>query len=108
MDNKKTFPFILHFIFITAFLVLVSISFTFHLLCLLFCSMLVSPGFRQATEHLNPVPVITVDQPLYAIAKKIQWTWPRIYGEDKFVVMMGGLHIEMALLKSWREVDGQV
>ena len=56
---------------------------------------------KQATELVNPrqVPVLTLDQPLYAIAKKIQWTWPGIYGEDKFVVMMGRLHVEMALLK---------
>ncbi len=53
----------------------------------------------KTTEHLNPgqVPVMTLDQPLFAIAKKIQWTWPA-YGEDKFVLLMGGLHIEMALL----------
>ena len=31
----------------------------------------------KATEHLNPgqIPVLTVDQPLYAIAKVIQWSW---------------------------------
>eukprot|EP00745_Piridium_sociabile_P034704 TRINITY_DN5991_c0_g1_i13.p1 TRINITY_DN5991_c0_g1~~TRINITY_DN5991_c0_g1_i13.p1 ORF type:complete len:843 (-),score=177.10 TRINITY_DN5991_c0_g1_i13:511-3039(-) len=27
----------------------------------------------------------------------MQWTFPDIFGEDKFVVMLGGLHIEMAL-----------
>ncbi len=27
----------------------------------------------------------------------MQWTFPDIFGEDKFVVMFGGLHIEMAL-----------
>ena len=33
---------------------------------------------QQATEHVNPgqTPVFTVDQPLYAIAKRIQWKWP--------------------------------
>ena len=41
---------------------------------------------------------MTVDQPLVAIAKKIQWSWPDVYGESKYVVMMGALHIEMALL----------
>ncbi len=53
---------------------------------------------QRATEHVNhgQVPVITVDQPLYAIAKKIQWTW---YGESKFVVMLSGLHIEMSFLR---------
>lgn len=56
---------------------------------------------KQATDLVNKgqVPVMTVDQPLYALAKKIQWTWPDIYGEQKFVVMMGGLHIEMSFLK---------
>ena len=39
----------------------------------------------------------TCDQPLVAILKSIQWQLPDIYGEDKYVVMMGGLHIEMAL-----------
>ena len=29
--------------------------------------------------------------------KKMQWTFPDIFGEDKFVVMLGGLHIETAL-----------
>jgi len=38
-----------------------------------------------------------VDQPLFDLAKKMQWTFPDIFGEDKFVVMLGGLHIEMAL-----------
>ena len=30
---------------------------------------------QQATEHISPaqVPVITMDQPLYAIGKTIQW-----------------------------------
>ncbi|KAK3750312.1 hypothetical protein QZH41_001772 [Actinostola sp. cb2023] len=32
-------------------------------------------------------------------AKQIQWKKAEEYGEEKFVVMMGGLHIEMASLK---------
>lgn len=54
---------------------------------------------KQITDHLNPqqIPVLVVDQPLYDIAKKMQWTFPESLGEDKFVVMLGGLHIEMAL-----------
>ena len=53
---------------------------------------------KSAVEHLNPgqTPMLTFDQPLYAIAKQIQWTWTDDYGEDKFVIMLGGLHIEMA------------
>jgi len=51
---------------------------------------------------LNPgqVPVITGDQPIYAVMKQIQWLWPNRYGEDKFVIMFGSLHIELAALKS--------
>lgn len=40
-------------------------------------------------------PVIATDQPLYALAKQIQWQW-QLCGEDKFIVMFGGLHVEMA------------
>ena len=28
----------------------------------------------------------------------ILWNWPESYGEGKFVVLLGGLHIEMATL----------
>ncbi len=56
---------------------------------------------KKAVEILNPgqVPIITVDQPLYTIAKQIQWSWPATHGEDHFIVMFGRLHIEMAALK---------
>ena len=55
---------------------------------------------QQAVHHLNPgqVPVLTLDQPLHAIAKQIQWNWSSGYGEDKFVILLGGLHLEMASL----------
>ena len=46
------------------------------------------------------MPVTAADQPKYAVAKQVQWHWPEIYGEDKFIMMLGGLHIEMAALKS--------
>lgn len=57
---------------------------------------------KTAVSHLNAdqTPVITFDQPLYTLAKTIQWNWPSIYGEDKFVIMLGGLHTEMAALKA--------
>jgi len=66
---------------------------------------------KSAVEHLNAeqTPVLTFDQPLYALAKQIQWKWPEKYGEDKFVVMFGGLHIEMAALKTigdWLQGSG--
>ena len=68
---------------------------------------------QQAVEHVNPgqVPVITVDQPLFAICKEIQWTWPEKYGEAMFVMMLGGLHTEMAtmnVLGDWLEGSGWV
>ena len=48
---------------------------------------------KAAIEHVNPqIPVLTVDQPLYAKLKLIQWKIPDIYGEDKFVIILGGLH----------------
>ena len=55
----------------------------------------------KAIDHLHPgqKPVITMDQPLFCIAKQIQWTWPDAFGKDRFVVVMGGLHIEMNVLK---------
>ena len=38
-----------------------------------------------------------MDQPLFTIAKRIHWSLPELYGEEKFVIMFGGLHIEIAL-----------
>ena len=57
---------------------------------------------KDAISHLNPnqVPVITADQPIYPLAKQVQWHWPDRYGEDRFVVMFDGLHIEMAAFRS--------
>jgi len=54
---------------------------------------------RQAINYLNPgqIPVSTFDQPLFALAKLVQWKWPSTHGESVHVVMFGGLHIEMAL-----------
>lgn len=52
---------------------------------------------REAVAFLNPgqTPILAADQPLYAMAKEIQWYWPEEYGEDKFVIMF-----EMTALKS--------
>lgn len=54
---------------------------------------------QQITAHLNPgqITVTAFDQPLFALAKAVQWCWPESYGERNHVVMLGGLHIEMAL-----------
>ena len=39
---------------------------------------------RKAVEIINPgqVSIITVDQPLYTLAKQIQWSWPDTYSEN--------------------------
>ena len=57
---------------------------------------------RDTVAFLNPgqTPVIGADQPLYALAEQIKWQWPEKYGEDKFVLMFGGLHTEMAAFSS--------
>ena len=43
--------------------------------------------------------VATADLPLYALAKQIQWSFSDTYGETVFVLLLGGLHIEMNVLK---------
>ena len=54
---------------------------------------------QQAIAFLNPgqIPVSFFDQQLYAVAKYVQWAWPDTHDEQNHVVMMGGLHMEMAL-----------
>jgi len=46
---------------------------------------------RNAVEHLNPgqIQMVTFDQPLFALAKQIQWKWPHEYSEEKFVILFG-------------------
>ena len=68
---------------------------------------------KQILLKINPdqCPVITADQPVYALGKQIQWMYPKLYGEDKLVMMMGALHIEMAFLNAigdWMEGSGWV
>ena len=55
---------------------------------------------KMAIHHVNrsQVPVIALDQPLFALAKQLQWSLAE-FNEDRFVVMLGGLHIEMAAFK---------
>jgi len=56
---------------------------------------------NKVVGQLNPgqTPVVTFGQPLYALAKQIQFMCSDRYGEDKLVVMFGWLHSEMAVLK---------
>ena len=54
----------------------------------------------KAIEFLNPgqTPMITFDQPLYAISKQLQWNFTNQCGQERFVIMLGPLHTEMAFL----------
>jgi len=64
---------------------------------------------KAAVNHVNPTqtPVIALDQPLFALAKLIRWNWPLTQGEKKFVLMLGGLYIEMEALKLFGDwLDG--
>jgi len=58
---------------------------------------------KRATHFLNPeeILVISLDAPLFALAKFVQWNWSQTHGEKNFVVMFGGLHIEMAMWKTF-------
>ena len=55
---------------------------------------------KNAIAYLNPgqVPVVAFDQPLYSIAKQLQWYYSDHYGITIFVIMMGALHIKMSFL----------
>ena len=62
---------------------------------------------KAVVVHLNPgqVPVLVAYQPLFLIAKKIQWNYPQIFGEEQFVVFLGGMQVEMMasrLLGNWQ------
>ena len=53
--------------------------------------------------------MLTTDQPFYFICKKIQWNRHADWGKDLFVILMGGLHIEMCVLNiigHWLEDSG--
>ncbi|KAJ8894213.1 hypothetical protein PR048_006823 [Dryococelus australis] len=62
-------------------------------------------------KYLNPnqTPVLIGDQPLFVLMNRIQYSLLEEHGEDKFVVMIGGLHIKPAALRMaghWLEGSG--
>ena len=64
---------------------------------------------KQATNLLNPgqIPVTTFDQPLFALAKLVQWHFPATHGGGQYVAMLGGFHTEMALTEIyWKALGG--
>ena len=65
---------------------------------------------EKTVQHLNPgQPIVTtLDQPLYAIAKKLQWYLEK-FGATKFVFVLGSLHTEMAMVSTlgdWLKESG--
>ena len=47
---------------------------------------------------------VSGDQPLFALMKKVQWKFPERLGEDRLVVMMGSLHLEMSMWGAIRKL----
>ena len=70
------------------------------------------PSSKRQLKWKIQVPILTVDQPLYALAKKIQWLWPDEYGEAHYVVLIGDLLFGIAFLKfiggDWLECSGLI
>ena len=72
--------------------------------------------FKEAVEHLNPnqTPVLTMDQPLSAIAKEIQytWLWSDSFCNHKYVIMTGGWCVGSTCWvgpeSGWMVLGGQV
>ena len=59
--------------------------------------------FIEYTRVLNPTQVTAVDcsdQPIYALSKILQWTFPERFSVPKYFPMFGCLHIEKALFMS--------
>lgn len=70
-----------------------------HTAAMIYHSMTI---IQNSVNYYNPgqTPVIAMDQPLYALARQIQVNYKDSFGDDKFVVMAGGLHILMAALSA--------
>ena len=69
------------------------------------CTMLVAKLVSTINSHQDPV--ITANQPVYALVKQVQWKYPNRF--KSFALMMGPLYIEMALLNAigdWLEASG--
>ena len=63
----------------------------------------------SSQRQSRQTPVMACDQSLFAILKQIRWISPNSYGEDLYVIMLGGLHIEMTAWKAlgkWLDSSG--
>ena len=66
---------------------------------------------QDLTSFINPgqTPVLAIDQPLFALAKRLQWNEQTPFTDDNFVIMMSGLQIEKAyliLIGDWLQDSG--
>ena len=55
----------------------------------------------KAINYLNPgqTPVMVADQPLFTLAKNLQWKFPQTeLGEDSFLVTSGPMHTEKIII----------
>ena len=54
---------------------------------------------KEITSYLSPgqIPVLACDSPIFTKCKCIQWKWPATHGEDKIIIMFGGLHLQKGL-----------
>ena len=58
---------------------------------------------------MNGVPSITdtnspFDQPVFALSKQVQLRWPMQFGYNKYICLLGDLHIEQSLLVMHGEI----
>jgi len=53
--------------------------------------------YPKRLQNIYPeqIPVMVFDAPLYAFSKLIQWKWLDYQIEDKFTVVLGGMHIDI-------------
>ena len=56
---------------------------------------------KLTTSYLNPsqTPVITADQPLFALSKQVQWHWPDVYGNIVIIIEMTAWKLAGTFLK---------
>ena len=47
----------------------------------------------------NQVPVDVSDQPVFAHSKEIQLLYPETFGHDKYITLLGDLHMEHTILQ---------
>ena len=65
----------------------------------------------RMTDFLNAgqTPILEVDQPLYALCKKLQWKYPETVRENRCLLMIGAMHTEKMIytvLGNWLAGSG--